>query len=950
MRLYDLKVNHLQNPLGFELERTVFSWKVSEASGKKQTAVRIEVYRGNLFWELGENPECILDTGFRQEADSLGWKLEFRLYPCTRYFWRVTVRTDAGEEAVSEWNWFETAVMDESWTGKWITCDSETKVHPYLVKQVKLTKPVRAARLYICALGLYEAYYNGRRIGEEYLTPYSNNYKSWVQYQTYDVSDLLKEEGVLSVLLGNGWYKGRFGFAAREEKGYYGNEWKLFAELRLVYEDGTVENIGTDESWQVRRSTITFSNLYDGEHRDDMSDGVTEETYRDLADHREGKTGESGEEWVRCCEPPEGVLTARRSLPVTIRKRMKPMELIYTPAGEQVLDLGQEVTGIFSLHVKEKAGTRIHIQTGEVLQEGNFYRDNLRSAKSEYWYVSDGKERELIPHFTFFGYRYVKISGITNLKKEDFTALVLYSEIEDKGTIETGNDLVNQLVSNVRWGMKDNFLDVPTDCPQRDERMGWTGDAQVFAPTATYLADTYAFYRKYLYDMATEQQMYDGMVPDVIPSCGVESSACVWGDAATLIPWNLYQFYGDRSILEDQYESMKAWVDYICRVDGKNHGWRYRFHYGDWLALDNLNGKQDEVLGGTDEEFIANLYYAVSADIVAQAAEILNRKEDAGNYGRVAREQFDAVKREYYSPTGRCCIKTQTALLLTLKYHLSENEELVKTQLRKLFEDNNDKLKTGFVGTPLLANVLSDHGFSDLAYKLLLNEEYPGWLHEVKLGATTVWERWNSLDEEGKISSTGMNSLNHYSYGSIVEWMFRHGAGIQPLEKGFRTARIAPELNDRIGSLSAIYDSPAGKYQSSWRLLRDDRVEMHFEVPFGAEAEICLPFAPEELWTDRENPLFAKVQDGICRVKAGSYQVEYTLTKSLKKVYSIDSTSIRELRAEPTVVEALKEILPLDQIPGQYLGHTLQEVAELFPAAASADKLEKVQDVLEKIG
>ena len=201
---------------------------------------------------------------------------------------------------------------------------------------------------------------------------------------------------------------------------------------------------------------------------------------------------------------------------------------------------------------------RIHIQTGEVLQEGNFYRDNLRSAKSEYWYVSDGKERELIPHFTFFGYRYVKISGITNLKKEDFTALVLYSEIEDKGTIETGNDLVNQLVSNVRWGMKDNFLDVPTDCPQRDERMGWTGDAQVFAPTATYLADTYAFYRKYLYDMATEQQMYDGMVPDVIPSCGVESSACVWGDAATLIPWNLYQFYGDRSILEDQYESMNC--------------------------------------------------------------------------------------------------------------------------------------------------------------------------------------------------------------------------------------------------------------------------------------------------------------------------------------------------------------------------------------------------------
>ena len=433
--------------------------------------------------------------------------------------------------------------------------------------------------------------------------------------------------------------------------------------------------IGTDESWTVRRSRITYSSLYDGEHRDDTLPELLQEQ-------------------AVFCEPPKGELTERMSLPVTAHETFEPVELIRTPAGEQVFDLGQEITGLFALKVHVPAGTTVHIQTGEILQNGNFYNENLRSARSEYYYTSDGTETVLIPHFTFYGYRYVKVEGIEELKIDDLTGIALYSDMDAAGTMKIGHALVNRLIENVRWGLQDNFLDVPTDCPQRDERMGWTGDAQVFSPTATYLKDTYAFYAKYLYDMAREQSVRGGRVPDVVPSFGVESTACVWGDASCIIPWNLYLFYGDKGILEDQFESMKGWVDYIRSVDGDDHGWRYVFHYGDWLALDNPAGGAEQTLGATDEEFINRLLTSVSAGIVADAAAVLGKKEEEAQYRALSEEQFDIVKKEYYSATGRCCIKTQTALLLTLKYHLSDNTELTVRQLKKLFKDSHGKLKT----------------------------------------------------------------------------------------------------------------------------------------------------------------------------------------------------------------------------------------------------------------
>lgn len=832
--------------------------------------------------------------------------------------------------------------MDEPWQGLWLSCDNTISRHPIFEREIAVEKPVALARLYVCGLGLYEIYCDsaaaeydgaqgdglGARVSGEYLAPGCTDYDQWVQYQTYDLTRELRHGGRLSILLGNGWYKGRFGFIARGNEGYYGNEWKLLAELHLTFEDGTTAVIGTDHTWRVRRSNIIFSNIYDGEQADDTLPELPVE-----------------KPWL--CPPPKGRLCERFSLPVTIHETIAPVKLLHTPAGEMVLDMGQIFSGIFAFNVHVPKGTQVHLMTGEVLQNGCFYNDNLRSAKSEYIYISDGQPTTIRPHFTFYGYRYVKVEGVPELRPEDFTGLALYSDIDPAGWMQTGHALVNQLISNVRWGMKGNFVDVPSDCPQRDERMGWTADTQVFSPTATYLADTWAFYAKYLHDMWQEQQAQNGKVPDVIPSFGTQSCAAVWGDAACIIPWNLYLYYGDKEILARQYDSMKAWVDYVRRIDGSSHHWREVFQYGDWLALDNRCPAPDSVLGGTDEGFIANIYYAASARTVAKAAAILGFDEDARAYGALADEQFEIVRKEYYSATGRCCIDTQTGLLLTLKYHLSSDEDGARRRLERLFAENSNKLKTGFVGTPLLCNILSENGLDELAYELLLNEEYPGWLHEILLGATTVWERWNSLDDERHISSTGMNSLNHYSYGSIVEWLFAYAAGIRPLEDtpGFRRAVIAPRLSWKLGKMDASYASAAGTYKVFWEMLSPSRVHLKVEVPFVCLASLTLPLAGPEVFNDQDNPMFAEVVDGQCLLEAGSYEVTYDTLKSLKKVYHTGMPVV-QLMANKELCEAIKPIIDLTQTPSQYRLMSLTEMPVEFGGITSPEILEKLNEIM----
>ena len=576
-----------------------------------------------------------------------------------------------------------------------------------------------------------------------------------------------------------------------------------------------------------------------------------------------------------------------------------------------------------------------------------------------------------MPQFTFYGYRYAKIEGIPDLKPEDFTGVALYSDIPRTGSLKTGHELLNRLISNIEWSMKDNFVDVPTDCPQRDERQGWTGDAQVFSGTAMYLADTYAFYRKYLHDLAMEQKALGGKVPDIIPSRGKESAEAVWGDAAVLIPWNLYQMYGDKQILIDQYESMKSWVDYVQKVDGEDFGWRRTFQYGDWLALDGITGRAEDSFGGTDEGYIASIYFAYSAEIVAKTAVLLGHPEDAETYRKIAKCQWDGVSREYFSATGRCCVDTQTGLLLALKHHLSTDEDALRERLRMLFEKCRNTLRTGFVGTPIMCKVLSENGMRDIAYKILLGEEYPGWLHEVKLGATTIWERWNSLDAEGNISGTGMNSLNHYSYGSILEWMFGYMAGIKigdmqahtkgtrfadtnasdvmdmAAYTGGRFARIEPEINWYVGYLEAVHESAAGRYVSSWKIEDAEHVTVKVKVPFNCEADLILPYAGPEIYGESDNPMFTDAADGVCHLQAGTYEVTYHTTVKLKNKYSTQST-IQELLENSKVCEALKPYVPIEMAGYALYKNTLREIMTVLNSEIPEAAFEALDQILSR--
>jgi Alpha-L-rhamnosidase N-terminal domain./Bacterial alpha-L-rhamnosidase. len=836
MKITQLRTNHIINLLGYAIEKPVFTWQVEDAKGKTQKAARLTISKTEDMTDL------LYDTEWQPSLNSLACEIDLPLAPRTRYFWQVAVQSDAGEEAISDINWFETAKMAEAWGGKWITCDKNEPRHPIFTKNLPVKNKVVSARLYICGLGLYEAYLNGKRVGEEYFTPYSNDYNEWLQYQTFDITKEIKKGGDFKVMLGNGWYKGRFGFSSTPESpAFYGDSWHLMAEIRVRYADGHEDAFGTDESFQVTRSNIVFSNLYDGEHVDSTLPAIP---------------------LVAATLSKEKLapLYARYSTPVTVHEKIKPVELIHTAKGEMVLDIGQNQAGIFALAINVKKGEKVSLFFGEEMQHGCFYRENLRSAKAEYSFVSDGTPQIIMPHFTFYGYRYVMVNGLPDLRKDDFTALALYSDIAPVGEIKTGSKLINKLIENTKWGQKGNYLDVPTDCPQRDERMGWTGDAQVFSPTAAYLTDCYAFMRKYLFDMAKEQAAMDGKVPVVVPSSGTVDAACAWGDATCIIPWNMYVFYGDVQILKEHYESMKAWVDYLKKVDGDTHEWGKQFHYGDWLALDLPSAKDDAVLGGTDEGFIANVYYRHSAILTAKAAKVLGHKKDEKYYLALADTLLKHIQDEYFSKTGRCCIDTQTAHIMTLYFGLSADKARAKAALNRLFKLSEGKLRTGFVGTPLMCNVLSDMNDSALAYRLLLNEEYPGWLREVKLGATTIWERWNSLDDDGLISSTGMNSLNHYAYGSIVEWIFRHAAGINPDENvpGFKKAILRPTPNRDLGSLKASYRSAAGLYKCDWKALKNGQVTLKITIPFNCTADLHLP-------------------DGVHTLDAGAHHFEYVL-------------------------------------------------------------------------
>jgi alpha-L-rhamnosidase len=799
--------------------------------------------------------------------------------------------------------------MEEPWSAQWIGCHEDPR-HPVF----RTTLPhdnVKSARIYICGLGLYRAELNGEKIGDEYLTPFCSSYNAYVQSETYDITEQLKKGGCLTVTLGNGWYHGRFGFK-QDPRPYYGKGLKLIAEIHIEHMDGRQEVIATDEHWQVDRSNIIFSNIYDGEQRDDT------------LPHAEAEN-------AILVEAPEGKLADRISAPLRAQERFAP-ELLQTPAGEYVFDMKQNFAGIFQMKLHEPAGKKIHLQFGEVLQDGCFYRENLRSAKAEYIYISDGEPHVIEPFFTFYGYRYVKVEGAEHLKETDFTGIALYSEIFADSRLTTGDPLINQLIHNAEWGMKSNYLDVPTDCPQRDERMGWTGDAQVFSATAMDFSDPYAFFYKYLTDMAAEQKDNGGSVPIVVPSFGLRESAAVWGDATVIIPWNMYQYSGDSSILKEHFPSMAAWVDYIRSIDGSDHHWGSTFQFGDWLGLDGEK-RTDAFKGGTDDGFIAYVYYFNSTDLTAKAARLIGREEDAEKYAALAAEIKAYILDEYYSKNGRCTADTQTGMVLSLLYGFGSRQKNID-ELIRLLTMNNGRLATGFVGTPFLCTVLAEAGRPSEAYRILFNENYPGWLYEVKQGATTIWERWNSLDETGHISSTGMNSLNHYSYGSIVRFLFETAAGLQMSTPGYRTAVIRPYISMKLHSIDAERHTASGTYRVCWTVIDNDHLHVEVTVPFGCHAELYLPY----------------IEDGRKELVSGTYSYDYQTDQPIQRILSTKDPLCDLLSDNAARSILLAEIPSIMQVPERMHTQSLHDIAGSMGTDELADKLAVLDEELTAAG
>ena len=879
MKITEMRAAHLDRPLGYQMEKPVFSWTAEAETGKKQAAARLRV-------ALDERMETICyDSGRDSALSSLAAEASLSLKPRTRYYWDVEVWAEDGENGKSPVSWFETGKMEEKWQASWITSPYEKEIHPLFQRKFFLEGKIKKARAYVCGLGLFEFYVNGKKAGREYLAPFYTDYYYWAQRIAFDITDLIREGGnAVGIALGNGWYKGRFGYIDRMKE-LYGDQFLLICELRFEMADGREIVLGTDETWLCQESPVLESSIYDGEIYDARKAIPRWSTH-------ESSLKDSAAALVT--EGPEIPVLDRLSPPVCVTETRKPVKLIVTPAGEQVLDFGQEITGWVIYDCREEEGTRVSLFYGEILQQGNFYQENLRTAKQRMVYISDGKAAQVRPHFTYFGFRYVKVEGMKEVHPEDFVACVAHSDLLRTGRIETSDPLVNRLTENTFWGQRGNFLDVPTDCPQRDERMGWTGDAQIFCGTASYHMYTPAFYRKYLRDMLLEQRELNGSVPFVVPDTlnqirrirpgrlSRQDGSCAWGDAATVIPWTMYCFYGDKSLLEEQYENMARWTDYIRSQDEKAGGrrlWLTGFHFADWLALDNPD--KDSCLGGTDSGYVASAYYYYSASLTAKAAAVLGKGKDAAEYGWLAEEVRAAIREEYFTPAGRIAADTQTAMALALYFDLvpEEHRDRLKRDLKAKLKKDHHHLTTGFVGTPYLCPALTENGMASEAYTLLLNRDYPSWLYEVEMGATTVWERWNSVLPDGSISGTGMNSLNHYAYGAVAEWMYRFMCGLNPSEDGpgFKRALIRPYPDERFSYARAEYRSAAGRYQSGWEQTEEGMI-FRLEIPFDAEAEFLLPKKASSArinGTDSGELL----REGRTALEAGKYEIEVVWEK-----------------------------------------------------------------------
>jgi alpha-L-rhamnosidase len=889
LSVYDLSCEHKKDPVGIDMKNPRLSWKIRGTGNNiMQAAYSVRVATDSRF----SSKTVVWETGWEESGQSILREYAGSdLRPGTRYFWQVRVKDKQGR--TSRWSpaaYFETGLMAPSgWKAKWIEMEGDTNRYspsPHFRKEFTINKDIATARAYVTAHGYYELHINGKKTGDEVLTPGWTTYGKRIQYQVYDITGQVKKgKNAVGAVLGDGWYRSTLGWGSNWA--IYGKRLGLLAQLRIIYTDGSEELVVSDETWKANNDgAIRMSDVYNGETYD-ANKRLTGWNLPDYDDSKWGKVKTAAHKHE---------IVASEGVPIRKIEEIKPVKVFRSPKGSLLVDMGQNMVGWVRFKVNGPKGTVVTLRHAEVLDKyGEFYIANLRSAKCQLTYTLSGAGEETYePRFTFMGFRFVEVQGWPGeLTADNLTGVVVHSDMQPTGSYECSNPLVNQLQHNIIWGQKGNFVDVPTDCPQRDERLGWTGDAQAFSRTAAFNFDVAAFFTKWLKDLALDQKP-GGEVPDVIPDVLNKQDATTaapsagWGDVVTITPLTMYTVYGDIKFLETHYPAMKKWVEYIRTKAGDSHMWKGGSKYGDWLFYHPPVNSHTAADGYTEPDFIATAFYAHSAQLLSEAAKLLGKTDDARTYAELYNKIKEVFIHEYVTPAGRVGTCSQTSYILALKFGLlPENLRAKAAELLVAdIKSRRNHISTGFLGTPYIAHELSRAGYTDVAYDLLLQETYPSWIYPVKMGATTIWERWDGQKTDSTFQDAGMNSFNHYAYGAIGDWMYRISAGIETMEPGYKKLVIQPHPTGKLSFAKASFESPYGRVASGWER-KNGKIEVTVIIPPNTEAIIMLPVSDVSAITQNGAALPAekniiaaegqngKKQTGLLR-GSGEYKFEYT--------------------------------------------------------------------------
>jgi alpha-L-rhamnosidase len=835
----------LPGGLGIGTARPRISWQLPPMSGN-QIAYELELWRGGQVETSGRVPSA--------ERYLVPWPGRPLV---SRERVRVRVRTwtedDLGPSDWSEPAWVEAGLLAQAdWRavpvgGGWPEDDGADRRPALLRREFTLPRSVVSARLYATAHGLYQAEINGARVGDDALSPGWTVYQRRLCYRTYDVTNLLTVgPNTIGVWLGDGWYRGRLGFEGGT-RNIYGNDQSWLAQLEVVHDDGSTTTVATDASWSAATGPIITSGLYDGEvydAREERADWT-----------RPGGDPLGGWTSVRVHGRDTSTLVAAEGPPIRCTEQIAPVAITPKGPGTYLMDFGQNLVGRVAITVAGRRGTRMTIRHAEVLVDGELATRPLRQARATDEYVlCGGGPRTWEPRFTIHGFRYAEISGWPGaLTRDDVVARVYHTDMSPAGTFDCSDPLLRRLHDNVRWSMRGNFVGIPTDCPARDERLGWTGDVQVFAPTGVFLYDCVALLDSWLVDVGLEQ-LPDGTIPwyaPVIPGGSTWTPlrpGAGWGDVVALTPWTLYEHTGDVRLLRRHHATAKAWIDLIDSLAGPTHLWDSGFQLGDWL--DPSSEPDDPGAGATDPYLIATAYFAWSARHVARAAAVLGDPAEAARYHKLSDDIAEAFRGRYQLDDGRLVNDSPTAYVVALRFDLFSGEAARRRagdRLAELVRLSDFRVATGFIGTPLICDALSDAGHLDVAYRLLMQTECPSWLYPVTQGATTVWERWDSLRPDGTLNPGGMTSFNHFALGSVADWLHRVVAGIAPAAPGYRKILFRPRPGGGLTSAAASHDTPYGRAGISWSLTEGD-MTVEMVVPPGCTAAAQLPgTAPYDL-------------------------------------------------------------------------------------------------------